>query len=249
MTLVRAGEATAFPPERVARLSRERFWLGTDELGRDLLSRLVHGARVSLAVGVVAAAFALAAGALVGLFAGLAGGWVDAALMRFTDLVLAIPRLFLALLLVALWGASTVTTVFVLGATTWMAAARLVRAEILSARDREFVQAARASGLPRWRLGWFHLLPAAVPPLVVESVLRVGDTILLESTLSFLGLGVQPPRPSWGNLIADGKDRLLDAWWIATLPGLAVAATVLALYLLGDRALHREPADGGPSGA
>ena len=178
-------------------------------------------------------------GTFVGVLAAVSGGWVETLLMRLTDLMLSIPRLFLALMLVALYGPSLVTTVVVLAATTWMAAARLVRGEILSVRELEFVTAARAVGAPPFRLVTRHLLPAVVVPITVESSLRVGDTILLEAALSFLGLGVPAPAPTWGNLVADGRDSLLDAWWIATLPGLAIAATVIALNLLGDAARDR----------
>jgi len=215
---------------------RALFVLGTDTYGRDLLSRLIHGARASLLVGLVAAALALGLGTLVGALAGLAGGWVDGLLMRFTDLLLAVPRLFLALMLVAIYGPSLSTTILVLGVTTWMPAARLVRGQVLSVRERDFVRAARAAGVPPLRLALRHVLPTAAAPLLVEGALRVGETILLEAALSFLGLGVPAPAPSWGNLIADGRDSLLHAWWISTLPGLAIAGTVVALNLVGDAA-------------
>ena len=218
---------------------RPLFLLGTDNFGRDLLSRLIYGGRISLLVGLASALIAVVIGTLIGTVAGFAGGRIDALLMRFTDVVLSVPRLFLALLLVALYRPSLLTTMLVLGGTTWMAAARLVRGEILSLRERDFVQAARAAGASPLRLGLLRLLPLAMVPVIIEGTLRVGDTILLEAALSYLDLGVRPPTPSWGNLIADGRHSLLGAWWISTIPGLAVAATVVSLNFVGEAARDR----------
>ena len=213
---------------------RPLFLLGTDAFGRDLLSRLIHGARVSLWVGLLAALMSIGIGTGVGLLAGFSGGIVDGLLMRMADVALAVPRLFLALLLVSLYGRSLTTTIVVLGATTWMAAARIVRGQVLTLEQQDFVQAARAAGAPPWRTMLAHLLPATLGAVRVEGTLRVADAILLEAALSFMQVGVQPPRPSWGNLILDGKRLLPDAWWISALPGAALIVTVIALQRLGE---------------
>lgn len=231
---VRRGESWTLIPDTAPRITRERFVLGTDSLGRDLLSRLVWGARVSLVAGLLAAAVAIAIGGSVGLAAGLAGGPLDAVLMRATDGALAIPRLFLLLLLAALFRPSLATTVVLVGVTTWMGAARLVRGEARSVRSREFVAAAEAAGASPFRVAFYHVLPHAAAVLGVEAALRLGQAVLLEASLSFLGLGVPPPTASWGGLIADGRDRLLDAWWIATWPGAALACVVIAASLVAD---------------
>lgn len=236
---VRRGDTWTLIPNENTSIERARFVLGTDSLGRDLLSRLVWGARVSLVAGLLAALVAIAIGGSVGLTAGLAGGRVDALLMRVTDAALAIPRLFLLLLLAALFRPTLVTTVLLVGSTTWMAAARLVRGEALSIREREFVAAARAAGASPIRVAVHHVLPHAAAVLGVEAALRLGQAVLLEASLSFLGLGVPPPAASWGGLIADGRDRLLDAWWIATWPGLALAGVVIAANLVADGARER----------
>lgn len=227
------ADRLAAGPARGARL-RPLFVLGTDGYGRDLLSRIVHGARVSLAVGLLAALGAVVLGGAVGTVAGLLGGAADAVLMRAADVALAVPRLFLLLLLVALYGPSLAGTVLVLAGTSWMNAARLVRAEVLSLRERDYVRASTAAGAGPFRLAARHLLPGAAAPLLVEATLRVGQCMLLEASLSFLGLGVPPPTASWGSIVADGRDAIPSAWWISTLPGVAIAATVLAVNALGE---------------
>ena len=226
--------------ERVANLEagqvtdRRLFPLGSDQLGRDLLSRILYGARVSLLVGLLAGAMALALGLAVGGAAGFAGGWLDAVLMRSADALLSLPRLYLLLGVAGLFDLDTAWLILILGATSWMGAARLVRAEVRSARRRVFVAAARSTGTPPLRLLLRHLLPAALTPVIVDITLRVGDLILIEAALSYLGLGVQPPLPSWGNLVADGKEALVPAWWLTAFPGAALAMTVIGLNLLGD---------------
>ena len=210
------------------------FLLGTDRYGRDIASRLLHGARISLTIGVLAAALSLTLGVVVGGLAGARGGIVDGFLMRLVDGLLSFPRLFLVILLAALFEVDQWMVILLLGGTGWMAASRLVRGEILSLKSRDFVSAARAMGQhPGW-VFFRHLLPNAAAPLVVDTTLRIGNIILLEASLSFLGLGIQPPNPSWGNMVADGSDVLMSAWWVSLFPGLAIALTIIAFNLIGD---------------
>ena len=227
-----ADAVTNLTPTGVA--DQARFPLGADRLGRDLLARLLRGARVSLGVGLCAVALGLGLGLLVGGLAGGLGGWVDAVLMRTVDALLCFPQLVLVLALAALLGPSLTLAVVVLGATCWMPIARLVRAEIVALDSREFVLAARALGQSRLRVLARHLLPNALTPALVAAALLVGDLILGEAALSFLGLGVQPPTASWGAMIAESRDALPAAWWGAVLPGGALALTVIACNLVAD---------------
>ena len=208
--------------------------LGTDALGRDIYSRLVFGARVSVAVGILAVALRGSMGVLIGLVSGYHRGAIDGVLMRLADVQLAIPFLVLAIAIMAIIGTGFSKTVLVLGITGWVTYGRVVRSEVLSIREREFVEAARAIGVPSVPLMLRHILPNVSSSIIVISTLEVAQMIAAEAALSFLGLGIQPPTPSWGGMVADGRDLIYDQWWVSAWPGLAIFVTVLGINLFGD---------------
>ena len=210
------------------------FLFGTDDLGRDVLTRILYGARISLLVGFVAVGIATFIGILLGAMAGYYGRWIDALIMRFVDIMLCFPTFFLILAVIAFLEPSIWNIMIIIGLTSWMGVARLVRAEFLSLRERDFVLAAQALGARDLRIIFRHILPNAISPVLVSATLGVAGAILTESALSFLGIGVQPPTPSWGNMLIAGKQTLGTAWWLSVFPGLAILVTVLGYNLLGE---------------
>jgi len=221
LTQVLAGPSAAHP-------------FGTDQLGRDVLSRMIWGARISLKVGFVATGIAILIGAILGAVSGYYGRWVDAVIMRFVDVMLCFPTFFLILAVIAILEPSIWNIMIVIGLTGWTGITRLVRADFISLKERDFVLAARVIGAGDLRIIFIHILPNAMASILVAATLGVAGAILTESALSFLGIGVQPPTPSWGNILTAGKDNIDIAWWLSFYPGLAILITVLGYNLLGE---------------
>jgi peptide/nickel transport system permease protein len=233
-SLIAPYDPAAYDVKQILLSPSPTHWFGTDQIGRDVFSRMLYGARISMAVGFVSVGIAVVVGTLIGTMAAYYGRRVDELLMRFVDLMLNFPRLFLLLTLIALLRPSIWVIMMVIGFTGWMGLARLVRGEILSLKEREFVQSARALGAPDRRIMFRHILPNALVPVLVSATLGVAGAILAESGLSFLGLGVQPPTPSWGNILNEGRANIEIAWWLSVFPGMAILVTVLAYNLLGE---------------
>ncbi|MGG4205403.1 ABC transporter permease [Paenibacillus jamilae] len=211
-----------------------KHWLGTDNLGRDMWSRIVYGARVSLIVGIGAVLVSGTIGAILGLLAGFYGKWVDATIMRVADAFLAIPAILLMLVVLAVVGPGMTTLIFVIGVTNWVSYTRVVRGEVLSIKERDFVKAAKAIGSKNSRILLKHILPNVLSSFIVISGMNVATTIIMEASLSFLGLGITPPAVSWGGMLSDGRQYIATSWWVATFPGLAITITVLGVIFLGD---------------
>ncbi|MDO8733581.1 MAG: ABC transporter permease [Elusimicrobiota bacterium] len=219
--------------ERLQSPSKNHF-LGTDEMGRDVFSRMIYGTRISISIGIIAVGISVIVGTFLGLMSGYFGGKIDTVIMRFVDIMLCFPTFFLILMVIAFLEPNIYNVMIVIGLTSWTGLARLVRGETLSVKERDFIIAAKGLGLKKRRIIFVHILPNVIAPVIVASILGVGAAILTESGLSFLGLGVQPPTPSWGNILTSGKDYIHIAWWLSLFPGLAILITVLSWNLLGE---------------
>ncbi|AOS83373.1 ABC transporter permease [Chlorobaculum limnaeum] len=228
--LVNVSGSSAKPEYAVTKT----FLLGTDQYGRDIFSRVLYGSRISLSIGFLVVLISVSLGTVIGISSGYFGGWIDNTLMRIVDVLIAFPALFLILIIIATFGNSIYLIVITLSFTGWMGVARIVRGQVLSLKEQEFILAARSLGLSNGRIIFRHLLPNTLTPVIVAATLRIGSIILTEAGLSFLGLGVQPPTPSWGNIINEGRDSLLNHWWISTFPGVAILSTVVCFNLIGD---------------
>jgi len=229
-----AGGETSVAEAKIQEVHHHRYWLGSDRFGRDVAIQLLRGGRISLTVAVLSAVIALLLGTAVGIGSATAGPVVDSVLMRLVDGFLAFPILFLMILVAATFRPGPAALILVLGATSWMGLARLVRGQVLSLRQRPFILAAQASGSRWYRIWGQHHLPHLVGPVSQDTALRLGDLVIAEATLSYLGLGVPPSIPTWGSMISQGHRVMLDGWWLATLPGLAIAAVVISFALIGD---------------
>ena len=240
LRIERLGREEILPAEEVLNLTEDgvadsqMFILGSDRFGRDVLSRLIWGARISLLIATTSLSLSLVLGILIGALAALGGGFLDTILMRFVDGVLALPWILILVTLAAIFPTDTMTLILILGGTGWMSISRLVRGELLSLRERGYIQAARGLGVGPVRIFLHHLLPNMLTPIAVAATLRVASLILTEAALSFLGFGVRVPQPSWGNMIADGNISFHTAWWLRVFPGLALASTVVAVHLVSD---------------
>ncbi|MFA7674883.1 MAG: ABC transporter permease [Endomicrobiia bacterium] len=219
--------------ERLLKPSMEHFF-GTDDLGRDIFTRMIYGSRISLIVGFISVLIILIIGTFLGIVSGFYGGKIDYVIMRFTDIVLCFPIFFLILLIIAFLEPNIYNVMIVIGFTSWPGLARLVRAEVLSLKEREFILVAKMMALSNIKIFTMHILPNIISPLMVYSSLAIGGAILTESSLSFLGLGVQPPMPSWGQILTSGKDYIYIAWWLSIFPGIAILLTVLSFNLVGE---------------
>jgi len=232
--IISMHEYDAIDSESILQPPSPSHILGTDQLGRDVFSRMIYGARVSLSVGIIAVGISVLIGILFGAMAGFYGGIIDKIITILIDIMLCFPVLFLILSIVAILEPNIYNIMIIIGLTSWMGQARLVRAEILSLKEREFILAERVLGASNFRIILFHLLPNAIGPVLVSAVLGVASAILVESGLSFLGLGIQPPTPSWGNILSDAKSSLGVAWWLSAFPGLAIFITIISYNLVGE---------------
>lgn len=221
-------------PDAALQAPGSKYLLGTDLLGRDILSRLIHGARISLRVGLVSVGIAAMAGTTLGLLAGFYGRWLDLVVMRLIDLMLAFPNVLLALAIIAILGPSIFNLMIAVGISATPGYARLVRGSVLSTKENVYVEAAVAVGAADGLIIWRHILPNVLAPIIILATLGMAGAILTGAALSFLGLGVQPPTPEWGTMLSDGRNYLRKAWWVTTFPGLAIMITVLAINMLGD---------------
>jgi len=232
--LIAPYEPTAINLQNILAAPSGEHPFGTDQLGRDVLSRMIWGSRISLLVGFVSTGIAILIGMVLGSLAGFYGKWVDTTIMRFVDIMLCFPTFFLILAVIAFLEPSIWNIMIIIGLTGWMGVTRLVRADFIALKERDFVQAARAIGAGDFRIIFSHILPNAMASLLVAATLGIAGAILTESALSFLGIGVQPPMASWGNILTDGKDNIDIAWWLSFFPGFAIFVTVLSYNLLGE---------------